>query len=406
MRHHPIDRFFDNILRNFFSGLSISIPVTFGILYLVTPRLQRAGLLTNSPTETLPLPKKKTLTENILVISIYVALFIFSLVAPFDKFWFGYGIICLMIALRFGFGEACLCILFVFLITFVLPSFTENIYLNGIFNAGGQLYFVLIGNLLMSLFAALTGRVISDLSMTEDKLNVKNQELQQTNEELDRFVYSVSHDLSAPLKSVQGLVNISRMDKDPVKKDEYLNKISQSVTKLDRFIREVLEYSQNKRLDIRPEKINLLQLAHEILSNIEHLESYQGIKIDTSELNEEVFTDRLRLKMILNNIISNAVKFQKVRSDAPPFVKISSHAENDLMIIEVEDNGEGIASDVQSKIFDMFYRGTLTSKGSGLGLFIAREAAIKLGGDISVESTYGKGSIFKIALKKEIHSVI
>lgn len=404
LRHHPAEKFLDHYLRNLFGELSISISLTFGLLYLLSPRLQRLGWLQNPPEELIPLPAKKTLSEKILLACIYAGMFIFSLNAPIEKFWFVYGLFTLSISLRFGFGEACFCNLFVFIISFVLPAYIQGIFVNEIFHLNELLYFILFGNLLMSLFAALTGRVISDLRFTDEKLQIKNQELQQTNEELDLFVYSVSHDLSAPLKSVQGLVNVSRLDNDLTKKDEYLQKISQSVNKLDRFIQEVLEYSQNKRLDIRPERISLSQLIREILSNLEHLENYRSIRIDISKVNDEIVTDHLRLKMILNNLISNAVKFQKTNSLSDPFIHISTERKNDLIIITIEDNGEGIKQEIQSKIFDMFYRGTLTSKGSGLGLFIAKEAALKLGGDISVESEYGKGSIFRIALKRDITS--
>ncbi len=106
--------------------------------------------------------------------------------------------------------------------------------------------------------------------------------------------------------------------------------------------------------------------------------------------------------MILNNIISNAVKFQRRVSNEKPFIKIFSRKIGEFIDILIVDNGEGIDSNVQSKIFNMFYRGSLNSKGSGLGLFIAQEAAIKLGGSISVESEYGKGSTFRITLKNNI----
>ena len=105
-------------------------------------------------------------------------------------------------------------------------------------------------------------------------------------------------------------------------------------------------------------------------------------------------SDRVRLKMILRNLFSNAIKFRK--SGHKPLIKVSTKLEHDKLVVLIEDNGEGIAPEIRSKIFEMFFRGHERSNGSGLGLYIAKEAARRINCEISVESEFGKGSTFSL----------
>jgi two-component system, sensor histidine kinase len=238
------------------------------------------------------------------------------------------------------------------------------------------------------------------VKVAEAKLHKQNRELDLTNKELDRFVYSVSHDLSAPLKSILGLVNISRITSEPVEHVTYLNRIESSVKKLEVFISEILDYSRNKRQDIVAEQIKLKDLCAEILENLRHNEDFNKINIDLTDLQqEEIVQDKTRLRIILNNLLTNAVKFQKRFDGHSPYIKISSRKTGDEVLIDIEDNGEGIRDELQPKIFEMFYRGNENSRGSGLGLYIAKEAAVRINGKISVRSEYGKGSVFTVGLK-------
>src|SRR5690606_8142393 len=108
---------------------------------------------------------------------------------------------------------------------------------------------------LLFVFAAITGRVISDLRITEQQLSMQNAQLELANKELDHFVYSVSHDLSAPLKSILGLVAVSRHSKDHKEAELYFDKIETSVLRLEALIREILDYSRNKRQELKFEQI-------------------------------------------------------------------------------------------------------------------------------------------------------
>jgi signal transduction histidine kinase len=233
-------------------------------------------------------------------------------------------------------------------------------------------------------------------------LNQQFKELEHTHDELDRFVYSASHDLSAPLKTILGLIAVSRMERDQTKLNEYIDKIEKSAIKLDSFIKEILDYSRNSRLEEHPELINLRDLVDEVFTNLGQHERLD--KIDIKILDDQVpqlVADKMRMKIILNNVLSNAVKYQQPQSISMPAITIQSETLNhDRVLIHIKDNGNGIPNDHLPNIFKMFFRGTLDSNGSGLGLYIAKEAAEKMNGKITVTSIYGKGSNFTVNLPK------
>jgi len=256
-----------------------------------------------------------------------------------------------------------------------------------------------LGSGLLYVFSTVTGRVMSDAGALEKRLSYQNKELEQANKELDRFVYSVSHDLSAPLRSILGLINISRIENDELRLRFYIDNIESSVNKLENFINEILDYSRNERQKVTLEDVNLLDLCREILDNLKFQENFSSICIDLKGISTDpIRSDKMRLKIILNNLLSNAIKFQSPQK-SDQYIRVSSRAIGEKYVIEVEDNGDGIKSEHKGKIFEMFFRGTQRSRGSGLGLYIAREAAEKIQGKIEVESEYGKGTLFHIELK-------
>lgn len=324
------------------------------------------------------------------------AIVILSLNADFTKYWYIYGLISLVSAVRFGFGATLLVNLFILLLIYLVPALVFNQRTNLYFDQN-QLLEIYLGINLLALFSIICGRVISDFGLAQKSLLVQMDRVEKINAELDRFVYSVSHDLVAPLKSIMGLTNL--MKKDPEKEHigEYIERIEESAHKLNDFIAEILDYSRTTRAEIEKTTIDLVQLINENLSNHRYLPGFQNFNFDMEHLNAKVITaDKTRLKIILNNLISNAIKFSQVTDR--PMIKFSSWFQNGEIIIVVEDNGPGIPEDVQEKIFEMFYRARPDSPGSGLGLFIAREAAQKLNGELTVISNEGSGSKFLLRL--------
>jgi two-component system, sensor histidine kinase len=394
-----LNTFWAYYARNWLGEFTSSFGLALPCLYYFTPFFQKMGLLYEKVEEPIPDPPPHSTPQRVELLLIFLALLALVFLIEFEKFWYIYGLMSMYTAIRFGFGPAIVANYYIFLITYILPKFLKVFGVERVRDYADVIN-ILLGASLLFVFAAITGRVISDLRITESKLQKKNNELDQANKELDRFVYSVSHDLSAPLKSILGLVNISRITKEPVEHIGYLSRIESSVVKLEVFIAEILDYSKNKRQEMLVEQIRLKELCHEILENLKYMDEFDKVSIDLSNLSQkEIRQDKMRLKIILNNLLTNAVKFQKRFPDHKPLIKVSSRNSGERLYIDIEDNGEGIKQEMQDKIFDMFYRGTENAKGSGLGLYIAKEAAVRINGNLYVRSEYGKGSVFTLELK-------
>ena len=216
-------------------------------------------------------------------------------------------------------------------------------------------------------------------------------------QELDRFVYSASHDLSAPLKSILGLVNLIRSESKSETIDVYLDNMERSIEKLENFIDDIIKYSRNSRLDVVNEEIELEQLVHEILDNLKYADGFGSIEFKTNFKRLPVIeSDRFRLKIVLNNLISNSIKFRSTKYNTKPVIEINGVLKKGSPVIEVHDNGQGIDEEVKDRIFEMFFRGAVNSTGSGLGLYIAREAAENIDCRIQVESEVSQGSVFSL----------
>jgi PAS domain S-box-containing protein len=245
---------------------------------------------------------------------------------------------------------------------------------------------------------------ITDKKKFEDELVRYNEELKKTNSELDRFVYSASHDLRAPLKSILGLINITTKDisekaneNDNHKILERLGMLNTSASKLDNFIEDILNYSRNARMEPESNVIDFEELVNDVNSNFQFLE---GRKVDFKiiiDCDEKFVTDQKRLTIILNNIISNAYKYSDVTKENS-FINVIFTCDKIKATIIIKDNGIGIADSDREKIFDMFYRSASISTGSGLGLYIVKEAVEKLNGTFSVNSELGIGSEFCIEI--------
>lgn len=233
---------------------------------------------------------------------------------------------------------------------------------------------------------------------SEKQLSVNNQLLSKANQELDRFVYSASHDLRAPLSSMLGLIEIAQLSSDPEEIKHCLKLMRSSVADLDDFIKEIIDYSRNTRLEIKKENLNLFDLTQEVADGLKFGTGLENLFIRYNiQKDIEIVTDRLRLKTILYNIIGNAFKYHDP-SKSEQVVTISAKIDQSVLKIVIEDNGLGIDSEHLPKIFEMFFRASEQSQGSGLGLYIVKETLEKLNGKIEVSSTPKIGSSFKMEI--------
>lgn len=239
---------------------------------------------------------------------------------------------------------------------------------------------------------------VTERKVFEEQLAKQNQELKKTNSELDSFVYSASHELRAPLTSLLGLVDIMKREEQRKEGLLKLKMMENSITRLDEFIGDIVQYSRNKHVEVSPEKINFSTLINKALDDLWYLENTQGIQL-IKIIEEEVdfYSDKRRVMVLLNNFISNAIKYHDMKKSTPTiWVNIKTSSEK--AIIKIEDNGTGIAKEHQEKIYDMFFRASSKVTGSGIGLFIVKEVLSKLKGTITLESTPQKGSIFVVEL--------
>ena len=231
------------------------------------------------------------------------------------------------------------------------------------------------------------------------ELITTNTELLKTNRELDRFVYSVSHDLRSPLTSILGL--ISFIEEESLETDtlEHIGMIRNSVNRLDDFIKNVLSYSRNNRTGLDIVQIPLQQTTTEIVNSLRSIKDAENIlfEIDIKE-QQPFFSDRLRLNTLLENLISNAIKYHKT-NQTDSFIKIIGQSNHEKLFLSIIDNGIGIASKHHDKIFDMFFRLSGKKNGSGIGLYIVKDTVQILQGSIEVHSEEGKGTTFNITLK-------
>jgi signal transduction histidine kinase len=239
---------------------------------------------------------------------------------------------------------------------------------------------------------------ITESKLSKELLEQKNRELQKTNLELDHFVYSAAHDLRAPLTSLLGLINLTKQESQDVQITTYMNFMEKSIKKLDGYIKDIIAYSRNQRTDIEGKEINFKKLINSTFANFSYLEGANYV-IKSLNINHDIpfYSDKQRIQIILNNLISNALKyFDKFK--VQPFVNININITETSAIIRIQDNGVGIHDFYQDKIFNMFFRASETSEGSGLGLYIVKETVTKLNGTISVESIFGQGTTFLIEI--------
>jgi signal transduction histidine kinase len=238
-------------------------------------------------------------------------------------------------------------------------------------------------------------------SLFVSELQDKNKELEKINFELDRFVYSASHDLRSPLTSVLGLLYLLRNEMQDSSALHYVDLMEESILKLDNIIRDIVAYSRNNRTQVQLEQVDLSEVVRDLSTGLRYLEADEVVLSDVIEIAKPaaLVTDRSRIQIILNNLISNAIKYRHIARK--PKIQIEcKHADNKA-IVTVRDNGVGIKDEHLTKIFDMFYRTSDQSSGSGLGLYIVKETVKKLGGTVAVNSEVNNGTIFTIVVPEQ-----
>jgi signal transduction histidine kinase len=230
-------------------------------------------------------------------------------------------------------------------------------------------------------------------------LATRENELEEKNSELRTFFYRATHDLKGPSASIAGLVKLARREIFDTQVMQYLDKIEASATTLEGILLEFIRVIHIQEREIKPVPVDFGGIVNEILNPIRDSGKALGMefKIEIA-CATEFNSDTGLINSILYNLLTNAVNYRKKQSDQPSYVHIKINHTLSGVNIDISDNGIGIPSEMQSKIFTIFFRGSENSKGSGLGLYIVKNAVKKLNGRIDLQSVLGKGTTFHIFL--------
>ena len=240
------------------------------------------------------------------------------------------------------------------------------------------------------------------LDITDTKNNLL--ELQKVNFELDSFVYHASHDLRSPLRSILGLIDLYRLEETPQVREQCIERIEGSVKRLDDLVMELLSISRNDRVNDPHVEVNMMVEVNNSISSYFNATNTEGLEIKVKIYQPvKLKTDATRVRIILNNIISNAIKYRSFHKENS-FIDIEVHVNDKEAVISIEDNGDGIEESKLPHIFDMFYRATEKSVGSGLGLYIVKKVADKMNTTIDVTSEELEGTTFKIAIPNSVNT--
>jgi len=231
---------------------------------------------------------------------------------------------------------------------------------------------------------------------TEEKIKISNRKLRKANIELDNFVYSVSHDLRAPIASVLGLVNLAKKEEDIEMMRKYLSMVAQSAEQQDNFIKDILDLSRNARLEVDQEEISFEAMINDIFDQLKYGSEEKTIVKEIEIDQQHIFkSDQKRLKVVFNNLISNAIRYS---GNSDPHVRVEVKVDDATARVLISDNGQGIPKKHLKNVFKMFYRATEDNAGSGLGLYIVKETVEKLRGNVVLDSQENKGTTVTLEL--------
>lgn len=241
---------------------------------------------------------------------------------------------------------------------------------------------------------AVFAKDVSSYRNTEKQLNYKVNEL-------NAFVFKVTHDLRSPLASLKGLISLAKneLDNNSGNLSNYFDMIGRSTEKMDKILVDLLGITLVSNGQLQIAKIDFDKMISEIIDSLAHFPDFESIKIKTNvKQNQAFFSDERMLYSIMQNVIDNAVKYRRKELGRNSHIRINIECNDQSAVISIVDNGIGIPEGYQKKVFDMFYRAADTSFGTGLGLYIVKTSVEKMNGKISLTSKENNGTAIQIIL--------
>jgi len=240
------------------------------------------------------------------------------------------------------------------------------------------------------------------------ELSESNRQLTDVNTELDNFLYKSSHDLSGPLASLQGLVNLAYMEpKDEFHQLRLLGDLTSQIEKMSKMLSRLSLVSEVNHASLESQKIDL----EKVLSALFEFEkkTYQSSNVQLSftiQGEVELVSDKLLFETIVENLVTNGIKFCNSNNRAQRFVHVEISKAGSMVCIRVSDNGLGIESKPDQDVFRMFMRGSERSETGGVGLYLTKICVNRLGGNIQLEQTSGDGSTFLVQLPSDLTPIL
>lgn len=229
-------------------------------------------------------------------------------------------------------------------------------------------------------------------------LEIRNQELQKAYNELDKFAYSVSHDLRDPLTGMLSAIKLASEFDDTQRIHDLLNLMEGSLVKLDAYIDSLRDYYLLKRGELTLSEINFKSIFDNIRDFYAMYVENNKVDFRMSVEQHEIFTsDKTVLELVLHNLLSNAFKYQR-KECQEKFVDLKVFVADSQATITVQDNGIGILEEDVNNIFKLFFRASDQAQGMGFGLYNVQNALTKLQGTIDVRSQLGGGTVFSVVV--------
>ncbi|OGW81774.1 MAG: hypothetical protein A3G33_05690 [Omnitrophica bacterium RIFCSPLOWO2_12_FULL_44_17] len=298
------------------------------------------------------------------------------------------------------------------LIIFVGMLFTVTLwdaYLHGTDPLGRELVssLILIMGTLFSISAGLfswsiesrRGMLERQVNERTRELNEKNQELAEKNQEIEQFIHTISHDLKAPIVSIQGFASILKSELGSTLNEGQTNYFSRILTNLkymNSLIADLLELSRIGRIEEEKEEVDTIKVLEGLVAELKPEMDRRRVTIELKTEFPKFFGSRKRLEQVFLNLLGNAVKYIGTPECPKIEVGCSESRKSGFSEIWIRDNGIGIKKEYQEKIFQMFQRApeSIKEEGTGIGLNIVKKIVELNGGAVWVESEPGKGSTF------------
>ncbi|AMR34387.1 hybrid sensor histidine kinase/response regulator [Mucilaginibacter sp. PAMC 26640] len=238
----------------------------------------------------------------------------------------------------------------------------------------------------------------SKFYLANSMLSIKNQELERAYAELNKFAYSVSHDIRGPLSGILGAINLAHEIDDIAEIRNMMSLMKKSVNKMDAYVLSMHDYYRLQRGELKISEIDFNIIAGELKAIFNVIAQTNSVAFNITTHISEVFrSDKMLLLLILNNLLSNAFKYQN-RNSNNKSVEVMIEVKHSTAKICIKDTGVGIISSHIEEIFKLFYRSKSVEVGSGLGLYNVKSALTKLNGQIEVDSVLGEGSTFMVTI--------